>query len=51
MDPMTLVQSIGGLALILALGYWGGQIKRTTDKLCEVIGDHESRIRDLERPE
>ena len=51
MELLTVIQSIGGLAMILALGYWGGQIKRTTDKLCEVTGDHETRIRDLEHLE
>lgn len=29
--------------------YWGGQMKRTTDTLCQVTQDHEQRLRHLER--
>lgn len=50
-EAIPILQALGGFAILLGLGYWGGQIKRTTDKLCEVTGDHETRLRDLEHAE
>lgn len=45
LDPVDLATIVALLGAACSAAYWGGQMKRSVDTLCERVGDHEDRLR------
>jgi hypothetical protein len=48
MTIVEITQISAALAFVGGATYWGGQVKRAVDTLCNGQADHENRIRSLE---
>lgn len=45
---IAIMQLVGGFAILVGCGYWGGKLQQNVNELCRMGKDHEERLREVE---